>query len=597
MMKNLHFVLLSLIVGLALFLRTYKLADVPPGLNRDEAAIGYNAYSLLLSGKDEYGQSWPLSFKSFGDWKVPLYFYLTIPFVKVFDLTPFVVRLPSALSGTITVLLTYFLIQSIFETERLNWELQKLRTYKVRIGLFASLILAITPWHIFMSRTASESNVAVTLVTLGLVCFFYALRKKWLLLVTAFCFSLSLFTYHGNHIFTPLLVLSLILIYHKSLGQNRWWKWSLGVLALLAAIILSQTLLHADKTKISGLFPLGDTAKIYEEVVLPRAQHPTQNLVVTVIHNRIGYLIKSVIINYVRGLSPEFLFISGGTNRQHNIPNFGNLYLWEIFVWPIALFWLAKTQSRVGKFIIVWLLIAPVTASITRDAPHSAREMALLPSPALLSGFGLGILLFYVNSSWQKVGFILLAVGVICMSQLNHLDNYFIHFPLNSAQYWGKSFETLVSKVNRVEDNYKEVVISRPDISPYIYFLFFNKVDPSAYQKQVVRYPETNEGFQHVQRLGKLVFSKISWTDELRIPNRLYVDWVESIPNSATYSARFVDEFEYIKLQNRGNDVSELNPAGTWVTSRLVDTIRLPDASPYMYLIETRIGTPSAVLL
>ncbi|MDP2918230.1 MAG: glycosyl transferase, partial [bacterium] len=53
----------------SLFIRFWRFGEIPPGLNRDEASIGYTAYSLLKSGADEYGRPWPLSIQSFGDWK------------------------------------------------------------------------------------------------------------------------------------------------------------------------------------------------------------------------------------------------------------------------------------------------------------------------------------------------------------------------------------------------------------------------------------------------------------------------------------------------------------------------------------------------
>ncbi|PJC80059.1 hypothetical protein CO009_02840, partial [Candidatus Shapirobacteria bacterium CG_4_8_14_3_um_filter_35_11] len=59
---------LILIILLAVALRFWNINSLP-SLNPDEAALGYNAYSLLLTGKDEHGQAWPIHFKSFGDYK------------------------------------------------------------------------------------------------------------------------------------------------------------------------------------------------------------------------------------------------------------------------------------------------------------------------------------------------------------------------------------------------------------------------------------------------------------------------------------------------------------------------------------------------
>ena len=57
------------ILTLATFLRLYRLKDNPAGFFCDEASIGYNAYSILTTGKDEWGQPWPLFFRAFGEYK------------------------------------------------------------------------------------------------------------------------------------------------------------------------------------------------------------------------------------------------------------------------------------------------------------------------------------------------------------------------------------------------------------------------------------------------------------------------------------------------------------------------------------------------
>ena len=108
------------IIALAFFLRFYRLADYP-ALNADEAAIGYNAYSLLTTGKDEHGNSWPIHFESFNDYKPGLYFYLVLPFVKILGLTELAVRIPGAALGVLTVLVLYLLVK---ELKIGNWKLE-----------------------------------------------------------------------------------------------------------------------------------------------------------------------------------------------------------------------------------------------------------------------------------------------------------------------------------------------------------------------------------------------------------------------------------------------------------------------------------------
>src|SRR3989338_7329776 len=113
--------LLIAILILAAVLRLYKISSFPAGLNADEAALGYNAYSLLLTGKDEHGHSWPVNLESFGDFKPAGYAYLLIPFIKVFGLTEFAVRLPSAIFGILAVLFIYLLSRDLFADTNIKY--------------------------------------------------------------------------------------------------------------------------------------------------------------------------------------------------------------------------------------------------------------------------------------------------------------------------------------------------------------------------------------------------------------------------------------------------------------------------------------------
>jgi len=166
---------LFLTVFFAAFLRFWQLGGNPPSLTWDEAAWGYNAYSLGVSGKDEFGRFLPHDFlESFGDYKPPVYAYLDILPVKIFGLTEFATRFPSALLGTLTVLITYFLTSRIFRSAEkkrhvLNPEI---------IGLLSAFFLAISPWHINLSRAAFEANVETFFWSWAFFCFSKACKKK-----------------------------------------------------------------------------------------------------------------------------------------------------------------------------------------------------------------------------------------------------------------------------------------------------------------------------------------------------------------------------------------------------------------------------------
>src|SRR5687768_6880030 len=113
-MKETLILLLILLLGAVI--RIYDLSNLPPSLNWYEVSHGYNAYSILQTGKDEWGQSFPLTnFRAYGDYPLPLYMYLAMPGIAIFGLNEFSIRLPSALAGTFLILIGYFLSKKIIK--------------------------------------------------------------------------------------------------------------------------------------------------------------------------------------------------------------------------------------------------------------------------------------------------------------------------------------------------------------------------------------------------------------------------------------------------------------------------------------------------
>src|SRR5258706_10113089 len=143
------YILIILILILATLLRLVALDKFPAGLNADEAAIGYNAWSLIQTGKDEHGISWPLVFRSFDDYKPPVYFYLVLPFVKFLGLNIWAVRLPSAILGIASVFLIYLLAKILIPKNKY-------------FPYFSPLLLTVSPWHLQFSRCGWEANAATS---------------------------------------------------------------------------------------------------------------------------------------------------------------------------------------------------------------------------------------------------------------------------------------------------------------------------------------------------------------------------------------------------------------------------------------------------
>lgn len=220
--------LLIIILMIAAFLRLWKLGSIPPSLTPDEASLGYNAYSVLKTGRDEYGKLFPIIFKSFGDYKPGLYVYLTIPSVAVFGLTEFATRLPSALAGILSVYLIYFIVQSLFTDHR-------------SLSTVAAFVAATNPWLIYFSRGAWEVNVSLTLTLAGIYFFLKALEDLRFTVHCSLAFALTLITYQGAKLATGIVVLLLIAIYFKRIIKLEPKK--IIIVVILGLLISSPILL------------------------------------------------------------------------------------------------------------------------------------------------------------------------------------------------------------------------------------------------------------------------------------------------------------------------------------------------------------------
>src|SRR3989344_4192877 len=184
--KKVSVLLFCIILLIAVSLRFYQISNLPPSLNWDEVSIGYNAYSILKTARDEWGHFLPLSFRAFGDYKLPLYIYLDVPFVAILGLNEIAVRFPSLLSGIGVVLLVFLILKEL--------------TKSIHLSLWGMFISAILPWLVIFSRIALEANLALFMATASFYLFLLAHRKKSLLLYSAILLGLSAFSYNSSRI-------------------------------------------------------------------------------------------------------------------------------------------------------------------------------------------------------------------------------------------------------------------------------------------------------------------------------------------------------------------------------------------------------------
>ncbi len=501
--KNIILILILLLAGI---LRVYQL-DVYPALNADEASIGYDAYSLIETGKDQHGNSWPIHFQSFNDYKPGGYVYAVLPFVYLFGLNEWSVRLPGAIFGIFTVLAVYLLAR-------------ELNVGNSKLKIVSALLLAISPWHIHFSRGGWEVNMATFLITLGLYFFVKAQRQMKYLVISVLLLTLSLYTYHAARVIVPLLGLGLLAIYRKTLLSKDNLRLSVGAAVFVFVLVvplMSNFFGDAVSSRASGVSILADRGYI-DRINEKRGRHDNPSSIVNrLIYNRPKEIAIEFGKNYLEHFWGDFLFISGDDIERNKVSEFGQLYMWQLFALVVGVVAVVKKQKEWGV-VVLWLLLAPIPAALTFQSPHALRAQSMIIPLIILSALGLCIVLDFikrkVSSKTLRTIFYLAISLVIVWDFSRYLHNYWVHmskaYPY-SSQYGVKE---LVSYLANEQSHEKNIIITTRYDQPYILFLFYLKYPPKQFQNDHVLSGRDEYGFSTVPTFDRYEFRKINYDTE-----------------------------------------------------------------------------------
>lgn len=452
--------LLIAILPLAFLLRVVDLDRFPSGFTPDEASFGYDAYSILKTGKDQWGVSFPLVLRSFGDYKSPLYAYLTIPFVAVGGLNKTMVRLPNAIIGILAVLAAYLLVQELFK--------------KKYLSLTASFLVAVSSWHIMLSRGAFEANLTTFFLPFGIYLY---LKKKYSL--SALFLGLNLFTYHSAKLVTPIVFITLILITKKfKLIPSLIFSFLFALTIYL--LTLGGGTRIAERSITQGALEDGARKKIE---LIQKGMNP---IVARLLHNKYQVTVLRFVNNYKQHFSYNFLFKDGPKETTYGmIPGQGVLYRFEglllLGLIPLILY---KKVSKIVLLLIGWLLISPVPAALSTGVGFSAnRAEIMIPAIQILEVVGVSGWLIILSKMKRKIRLIPVGIfsALILFEVLSFAKLYFINSPKITSK--GMLYGNL-EVAQWLTKNYKDknITVSRTLSEPQMYITFAGKWDPANYQ-------------------------------------------------------------------------------------------------------------------
>lgn len=520
-----------LIFVAALLLRVINLSQYPFGFTPDEASFGYDAYSILKTGADQWGQVLPMSLKSFGDQKMPLYSYLAIPFVYFFGLDEFSVRLVNAILGSLACLALYFLVIESIGNKK--------------VAFLSMALFAFSPWHIALSRGAFEANLTTFFLPISILFFLRGIGgKKYYLLIAAVGFGLNLFTYHTARLLTPLILIFLIFAYRKKIAFKKDYLFFL-IIGFFLVLALSTYFFGAgSRFTTASIFKLANDAGgdryLTTLVGLP-------DPIARVFSNKASFLFRKFIGNYLSYFSPQFLWTNGPNEGTYGmLPGWGVLPFFEIFFLGAYIYRFIKKPRTFDYFLIFWLVTSPLPAAISLGPGFAANRVAFaMPAIQIASAWG-GIYLFeHLFRRLKKELVITLFAIMFLVSFFSFLRNYFFLQPVSQARAMIYGTREVFEKTLRYQHNYEKVVISKSISEPHIYYLFYNKIDPNIAQEFIAElsFSGQYEWVDQIPEYGidKYIFKGLNYREYEGRSNYLLVGSLDEFPSNVDY----VDKVDY----------------------------------------------------
>ena len=515
----------------------YGLASNPVSPNWDEVSHGFNAYSILKTGMDEWGRPFPLIFRAFGDYKLPLYIYLTTIPVSLFGLNVFAIRFVSALAGVLAIpgiyLLTKELFSSVIASEARQSSISS-STFNSQYSTFnlpllSAFLLAISPWHFFISRPALEANLALTLIIFGAYFLIRIFNHKSSLLPSAILLGLSLHSYNTARVFVPLLLVVSFFIFRSSLcsvlslrgdsstkqspisskAKNFFAFFIFGALSLLVItqVLSGEGSARYEKLKIlspSIVFQLGEA----------RANSKLPSLVSKIIFNKPVFFVTTAAKNYFGYFTPQFFYQTWGAQFQFAVPG-QNLLTLPVYLLSIIGFFVAISSLRAKRgnpdtfviaseawqshstksiqFLVAWLLLSPVAASLTIDPPQAIRPNPMIPALIIFATLGLFFLLDKAGKKYSSILFVGMLLWISASFSM-YVYKYNTEYKIKYSSSWQYGYPQIMDFIKQHGSEYEKIFITKRYGEPHIFYSFFTKMDPKLLQPggDNIRFPKSD---------------------------------------------------------------------------------------------------------
>lgn len=480
---------LFLAVLLSGFFALYQSDVAPPCINADEAAHGYNAYSIMQTGADEYGAFLPARFMSFGEYKFPIYSYFSIPFIAVFGLNDDGVRALNIFLAILFPLVMYLFVKELFE--------------KDAIGVIAAILVSTSLGLGIVTRHAHEVFPATFFIVFASFFFLKFLKKESYKYALLFVLSITiaLFSYQFSRLFALFFFCFAVgyFLYKKSTNSGR--KLFL-ILFVLSLSFFAYTDIVNKPARVESLFLTntpGFSMRIDE--ILGEGGN-------RILYNKVTVGVRDVLYNYASFYSPQFLAINGDSNYRFGFPSMAPMTLLEYVFIFIGIYYLFKHNERWRYFLLALFFIAPIPAALSWGGLSLTRGLMVLVIGLILASYGIYHLALKFKG--KKVLPYILSFVVVAQSLLLYYswDFYLNHYPKRALiiRSWQCGYKELGQYIKSNYSSTEKFYITRKHGQPYIYLLFYLEYPPEKYQKEAELTQLDEYGFGQVNSFDKFEF-------------------------------------------------------------------------------------------
>lgn len=437
---------------LALLLRTVNLENYPVGLHVDEVKIGWNAESLTHTLKDDQGNFLPVYYNTFGDYRPTGIFYLSIPAILIFGNSVFAIRFTSALFGSLTIFAIYFLVNILTKQKK-------------NVGVWAALILAISPWHIEVSRATSEVAISTFFMLFAIyfyIRYFKEVKFKYLFL-TLLAVAISYFLYHSARILLP-IYLSLTFLY--CLKKYKKVLIAPLIISILLTLIFSSNKNSLERFSQVSIFKSENV--VYE---LEKSNEPK-----FIVYSR------NLVKEYGKYFSTDFLIGESARPYRYLTVGVGLLNYMDLILLLYGIYLIFGKKDF--RLIILFLLISPIPAILTvEDSPNLHRAFYMIPFISMIEGYAIS------QIKNKKIILTILAVGTIYFlyayfAKSNLHTPYQKNLYIDSPTYRNIGYTKLAKKIEDYEKQYDLIYVTNFPDNLYPWYAFLNNKDPKEFNNR-----------------------------------------------------------------------------------------------------------------